>query len=80
MSNVEGSYMNGIFVCKFTRQKMIDGDEKAFDLNNDYYMMVATGKAYGGMILLLLFYIILLFSGWRGWGLGGRSVLVHLAY
>lgn len=53
LSDVSGSYMDGIFTCRFTRKKHLPDEKQIFDLNNDYYMFFAHGEAVNGELPLI---------------------------
>lgn len=48
LSDISGSYVDGIFVCRFTRKKHLPDEKQIFDLNNDFYMFFASGEAIDG--------------------------------
>ena len=48
ITNVKVGYINGVQVCRFTRQKLVTGrTDKIFDLNNPYYLLIADGATFG---------------------------------
>uniref|UniRef100_K1RDF5 Putative ferric-chelate reductase 1-like protein n=1 Tax=Magallana gigas TaxID=29159 RepID=K1RDF5_MAGGI len=49
LSDISGSYVDGIFVCRFTRKKHLPDEKQIFDLNNDFYMFFASGEAIDGV-------------------------------
>ncbi|XP_048759187.2 putative ferric-chelate reductase 1 [Ostrea edulis] len=48
LSDVSGSYADGVFTCQFTRKKQLPDEKEIFDLNNDYHMLFAYGVAVDG--------------------------------
>ncbi|KAK7508306.1 hypothetical protein BaRGS_00000545, partial [Batillaria attramentaria] len=48
LSEMSGGVVDGILHCKFKRQKYYEVDPLVFDLNDDYYLMVASGEAMNG--------------------------------
>ncbi|XP_062597599.1 ferric-chelate reductase 1-like [Saccostrea cucullata] len=48
LSDVSGSYVDGMMICQFSRKKHLPDEKQIFDLNNDYYMFFAYGEASQG--------------------------------
>ncbi|XP_069126728.1 uncharacterized protein [Argopecten irradians] len=48
ISNAEGRLENGLFTCRFTREKSVPGHTNIFDLNSDYHLMFAEGQVENG--------------------------------
>lgn len=48
LSDVSGSYADGVFTCQFTRKKQLPDEKEIFDLNNAYHMLFAYGVAVDG--------------------------------
>ncbi|KAL5015924.1 hypothetical protein ScPMuIL_005513 [Solemya velum] len=42
------SIIDGVFECNFTRDKVVNGDEKIFDLEKDWHLLYAYGNAVEG--------------------------------
>ncbi|XP_033738341.1 ferric-chelate reductase 1-like isoform X2 [Pecten maximus] len=51
LSNEGGSFMDGVFTCRFTRQKVVTSDTSVYDLNKDWHILFAQGTAMAGMKL-----------------------------
>ncbi|XP_046358005.1 putative ferric-chelate reductase 1 [Haliotis rufescens] len=45
LTPVSGSDKDGIFQCSFRRKKVLSGDDRFYDLNKDFYLLVASGRA-----------------------------------
>jgi hypothetical protein len=54
LSDATVSYENGLLKCTVTRMNSMAGVQNYFDLNNQYYLLVATGPLSGGMIFTIL--------------------------
>ncbi|XP_025111276.1 putative ferric-chelate reductase 1 [Pomacea canaliculata] len=48
LSEVKGNVEDGVLYCSFLRAKTYPHDPRVFDLNEDYYLFVATGEAFSG--------------------------------
>ncbi|XP_052258133.1 putative ferric-chelate reductase 1 homolog [Dreissena polymorpha] len=53
LANFRGGYQNGVLWCAFTRQKSGNVQSEMFDLNQDWYLMLAKGSAVPGYILTM---------------------------
>ena len=54
-TNIVTSYANNVLTCSFTRAKTFSGVSKFFDLNNQYYLLIAIGKLSGTGFLTLFY-------------------------
>lgn len=45
LDNVYGQYYDGVLYCTFTRQKGMLGQAELFDLDQDWHIMFANGRA-----------------------------------
>ena len=53
ISEVSGSYYDGVFKCRFTRAYRVDVEPRIFDLQKDWNIMFAHGSlAFGSMYML----------------------------
>ncbi len=53
ISNVKISFINGILTCSFDRIKKNPGVAGYYDLNNQYYLLLAKGKTVNGKKILI---------------------------
>jgi hypothetical protein len=54
LSNVKISFINGILTCSFDRIKKMPSVGNYFDLNNQYYLLLAKGKTINGINYFLI--------------------------
>ena len=64
LSRIYGSIQDGIFHCKFTRSKVVLGDEALYNLNNDFHVMYAHGPAVNGIVIFVLMLSFIMCFKW----------------
>lgn len=50
LSQEYGSFVDGIFTCGFTRDKLVPTESRVFNLNKDWYILYAYGTAIEGIV------------------------------
>ena len=56
ISNVKISFINGILTCSFDRVKKIPSVGGYYDLNNQYYLLLAKGKTINSKLFVCLIF------------------------